>query len=252
MKAPEARIRAFILLTFALLLSSCSSNGDNPVAPPSSEHPVPNTMVRIVGTPHVKVNFDGSLLTVPGSPDLAGSFSVIMTDSIGRRTFVNDVRLGGVPMHPEVDPLGSPARYTLNTSEIPGLAIGDSLVFEVVDGGDVTPPFRYEMLPSYLTLPVGTIHENQDYVLPWTGAVERVLVTFTDRQGKRVRFNLQVENYSGMTSLFVRGSDLAGLVTGDVSLGTDVLDTENFVSNGAFQQFISMETRQSLVLSLQP
>jgi len=257
MEAPRMRHRALLPAFFAAaaLLASCSSKNDNPmVTPPVDEHPAPTPMVRVIGTPRVKVLFQGNLTEPPDSLVPNGSFSVVVYDSIGRRTFLNEVRLGGVVMHEEVDGLGSPARYLLDATEIPNLHVGDSLRFEVIDGGIYTPPFAYELLPSYLELPpAGTVvHETQDLVIPWHGAVERVLVTITDIQAKRIRFNFQVENFTGETKLFIPARDLKGLTTGEILVGTDVLDTELIGAGGANLQSLSTETRQNRSWTLAP
>lgn len=211
-------------------------------------------MFTVVGTPHVAVKFAASLTESPGTPDLGGMFSVTMYDSIGRRIFLNDVRLNSVVMHEETDGLGLPSRYLLTAAELPGIAIGDTIRLDALDGGDFTPPFAYVIVPSHLTLPPnGTvIHENQDLVLPFTGAVERVLLTFTDTQGKRLRVNLQIENYTGQNKIFIPARDLVGLAIGDIQVATDVLDTELILENGQLAQDVSFETRQNRLWSLQP
>jgi hypothetical protein len=256
MDASSNRTRAFILALLAATLTSCGSDSDNPVTPPVDDHPTNTRMLTIVGTPRVKVNFSGSMTQLPGLSGLGGTFSVALTDSLGRRVFLNDVRLAGVAMHEERDPtLNLPSRYVLDSSELPStLAIGDTLLFEVRDGGDISPPFSYVILPSHLTLPADStvIRQGEDIVLPFTGVVERVILSLVDSQGTRLRYNLQVENYSGQTSIFIRGSDLEGLSPGDLSLGTDMLDTEVIIEPGSFLQTISMVTKQSRALRLDP
>jgi hypothetical protein len=250
------RARTLVLLSALLLgaLTSCSSNSDNPVVPPNDDHPAPVRMITVVGTPRVKVNFTG-FLTENLAGTLDGQFSVVFTDSIGRRTFLGDVRLAGVPMHEEVDGLGQPSRYTLDATEMPpGRAVSDTLVFSVGDGLAISPPFSYVIVPSHMVLPADSavIHQNVDLTLPFTGIADRVLVTFTDQQGSRVRYNLQVENYSGQTSVFVRGSDLAQLSTGPLSLATNVRDDELFIASDYYLQSFTMQTTQSRGLTLAP
>jgi hypothetical protein len=172
MEAPSTRIRAFLLALLAATLSSCSSNSDNPLVTPPAGDPPPNNMVTIVGSPRVKVLFTGNVLETVGVPEASGQFVVVIFDSIGRRAFLPNVRLQGVPMHEEVDGLGQPVRYVLDVSEMPGVGVGDTLHFDVADGGLLTPPFSYVILPSYMTLPADltVVHESQDLVLPWSGA----------------------------------------------------------------------------------
>ena len=255
MEAPRARTFLLLLALLSGALASCSSNSDNPVTPPVDDgHPAPVRMITVVGTPRVKVNFTGALSENPVTGLLGGQFSVILTDSVGLRTFLGDVRIAGVLMHEERDGLGQPSRYTLDSSELPsGFEVGDTLIFAVSDGLTISPPFSYLILPSHVTLPADSsvIHKGVDMTLPFSGIVERVLVSFTDQQGSRLRYNLQVENYSGQTEVFVRGSDLSQLALGPVTLGTNVLDTEMFLA-GSYLQTIIMQTTQTRDLRLDP
>jgi hypothetical protein len=243
------------LLLLAGFLASCSSNPKNPLTPsPPDDHSPPTSMFSVIGTPHVAVRFAATLTESPGTSTVGGMFSVTMYDSIGRRIFLNDVRLNSVPMHEEVDGLGLPSRYVLTGAELPGIAIGDTIRLDALDGGDFTPPFTYLIVPSHLTLPPSAtvIHENQDLVLPFTGAVERVLLTLTDNQGKRLRVNLQLESYTGQNKIFIPARDLVGLAIGDIQVATDVLDTEVILENGQLAQDVTFETRQNRLWSLQP
>ena len=241
------------LLITAALLASCSSNDTAPVQPPGPDpNPAPSPMFSVVGDPHVSVRFNGLLNELSDSSAATGAFSAILTDSMGRRTFLPDVRLNGVPMVQEVDAFGSPSRYTLDASALPGLSLDDTLRFEAVDGGALTPAFTYLITPSHLTMPPDStvLHNDVDITMPWNGAIERVLVTLTDQTGKRLRFNLQVENYSGLSQLVIPGRDLAQLFGGDIFVGTDVLDGEIRITNGSASQIITMETRQARLWKL--
>jgi hypothetical protein len=255
MEAPATRTRVFLFALLAATLSSCSSNSDNPVTPPSGDDDAPAVMVTIVGSPRVKVFFTGNITESEAGKDPRGMFWVVVTDSIGRRTFLEDVRLQGVPMHEEFDPvLGQPARYTLDVSEMPGLQVGDTLHFDVIDGGDLTPPFSYAILPSHMLLPADStvLHQSRDLVLPWTGAVERVLVTITDLQSKSIRFNYQVSNYSGGTRLTIPARDFAGLSPGPLFVSANVRDTELLGATGQTRQEFDLETHQSRFWQLAP
>jgi len=250
MEAPKTRTSVLLLALLAATLSSCSSDSDNPVAPPVDEG-TPIVMARVIGSPRVKVSFLGDITESPGVPDPSGSFSVTVYDSTGRVTFLVDLRLEGVPMHPATD---GTTRYLLDLDEIPGFQVGDSLHFDVVDGGTLTPPFSYVILPSHLTLPADSavVHQSQDLVLPWSGAIERVLVTISDSQSKSIRFNYQVSNYTGGTKLTIPARDLAGLRAGPLFVGTDVRDTENIGATGQTLQQLDLETRQSRAWQLAP
>jgi len=251
MEAPSTRIRVFLLALLAAMLSSCSSNPDNPVAPPVDEEGAPTVMAQVIGSPRVKVSFKGYLTESPGVPDPTGAFTVAIYDSTGRITFLVDVRLEGVPMHPATD---GTTRYLLDLDEIPGFQVGDTLHFDVVDGGTLTPPFSYVIVPSHLTLPADSavVHQSQDLVLPWSGAIERLLVTISDSQSKSIRFNYQVSNYTGGTRLTIPARDLAGLKAGPLFVSTDVRDTELLGATGQTRQEFDLETHQSRSWVLAP
>ena len=242
------------LLLVAGVLASCSSNDTAPVQPGPDPNPAPSPMFSVVGDPHVAVRFNGLLSELSDSSAASGAFSAILTDSMGRRTFLPDVRLNGVPMVEEFDAFGSPSRYTLDASALPALSLDDTLRFEAVDGGAITPAFTYLITPSHLTMPPDftVLHNDVDITMPWNGAVERVLVTLTDLTGKRLRINLQVENYTGLSQIVIPGRDLGQLYPGDISVGTDVLDGEFRVTNGSASQTVTMETRQSRLWRLAP
>jgi hypothetical protein len=251
MEALKTRTRLLLLALLAATLSSCSSDSDNPVTPPVDAGESPVVMARVIGTPRVKIVFLGDLTESQGAPALRGAFSVVVYDSTGRSTFLVDLRLEGVPMHAATD---GTTRYLLDLAEIPGFQVGDSLHFDVVDGGTLTPPFSYLILPSHLTLPADSavVHQSQDLVLPWNGAVERVLVTISDIQSKSIRYNYQVSNFTGATKLTIPARDLAGLKAGPLFVGTDVHDTENIGASGQTQQQLDLETRQSRSWQLAP
>jgi len=243
------------LILMAGLLVSCSSNDTAPLQPSGpGPNPAPSPMFSVVGDPHVAVRFNGLLNELSDSSAATGAFSAILTDSMGRRTFLPDVRLNGVPMIEEVDAFGSPSRYTLDASALPGLSLDDTLRFEAVDGGALTPAFTYLITPSHLTMPPDStvLHNDVDITMPWNGAVERVLVTLTDLTGKRLRINLQIENYTGLGQIMIPGRDLGQLYPGDISVGTDVLDGEFRVTNGSASQTVIMETRQNRLWRLAP
>jgi len=240
---------AFHLILLAGVLASCSGHEGNPVVPPADEHPAPVRMITVIGTPHVNVNFVGSLGEDPITNALEGKFSVALTDSIGRRVFLDDVRLAGVLMHEELDGLGQPSRYTLLSQELPaGFDVGDTLVFSAG-----SPTFSYVIIPSHMILPADStvVHQGIDLTLPFTGIVERVLVTFEGQTGGRILYNLQVENYSGQTRIFVPGSDLAQLSVGPIKLATNVRDDEVFLA-GSYLQSVTMRTSQHRDLRLEP
>jgi len=254
MEASVNRIRALLFVLLAATLSSCSSNSDNPLTPPPPDDGAPSLMVTIIGAPRVKVLFKGNLIEPGNQAEVTGAFSVAITDSVGRRAFLGDVRLQGVPMHEEFDGLGQPSRYTLDVSELPGVGIGDTLRFDVLGGGGLTPPFSYRILPSYVILPPDStvIHQSQDLVLPWTGAIERVLVTVTDITTKRLTFNYQVENYTGGSKFTIPARDFAGLYVGPLFVGTNVRDSEDILSDGQALQSFELITHQDRTWILKP
>ena len=240
------------LLLVAGVLASCSSNDTAPVQPGPDPSPAPTPMFTVVGDPHVAVRFNGLMNELSDSAALTGSFSATLRDSSGRVTFLPDVRLNGVPMVQEVDALGSPSRYTLDAAALTAQSLDDTLRFQAVDGGALTPPFTFLITPSHLTMPPDStvLHDNVDITMPWSGVVERVIVTLTDLTGKRLSFNLRVENYSGLSQIVIPGRDLAELYAGDISVGTDVLDGEVRITSGSASQVITMETRQTRMWKL--
>jgi hypothetical protein len=243
------------LLLGAGLLASCSSDNSTPVTPTSpNTGTAPSPMFTVVGEPRIAVRFTGLMNETSDTAAVSGAFTATLTDSTGRRTFLNDLRLNGVPMHQEVDAFGLPSRYTLDAAELPGLRLADTLYFEAVDGGEITTPFTYRIYPSHLALPDDStrVSPDSDITVSWTGAVERVLITLTDLTGKRLRINLQTENYTGLTQLVIPGRDFAGLYPGDIQVGTDVLDAELVLGAGLRQQAVQIETRQNRLWRLAP
>jgi hypothetical protein len=207
-----------------------------------------------VGSPRIAVFFRGFMTEgAPGTTPV-GQFAVTLIDSIGRRVFVDEARLNGILMQQEFDDLGLPARYLLTPGDVPGLAIGDTVRFEVIDGGDLTTPFTYVIVPSHLVMPPDSsvLRRSEDLELPWTGAIERVIVTINDRQGVRISVTQRFENYTGDDALFIPARDMAGLALGELQVGTDVLDTELVLLNGQLRQEVSFETRQSRIWRLDP
>jgi hypothetical protein len=241
------------LLLLAGLVASCSNNDTAPLQPGPDPKPAPTPMFSVVGDPHVAVRFNGLLNEPSDSSALTGNFSVTLRDSSGKVTFLPDVRMNGVPMLEELDGLGQPSRYTLDAALLVGLTLSDTLKFQAVDGGTLSPPFTFLITPSHLTMPPDStmLHDDTDVVMPWNGIVERVLVTVTDLTGRRLRYNLQVENYSGDSELTIPGRDFAAMFAGDIFVGTDVLDGEVRITNGSASQIITMETRQTRLWRLE-
>ena len=254
MEAPRARTSLLLLALLAGALASCSSNSDNPVVPPGNDgHPSNVRMVTVVGTPHVKVDFRGALVENADTGTLGGSFLIFFTDSFGRRPAMDGVSLGGVPMHEVID-ANNNASYTLDSAELPvDFEIGDTLLFVVAGPDEISPPFSFVIIPSHVVMPADSsvIHQGVDMTLPFTGIVERVLITFTDSQGKNIRYNLQLDNYSGQTSVFIRGSDLSQLKDGPLTLGSNMRDVEKFVVND-YLQSLELTTTQIRELRLDP
>jgi hypothetical protein len=240
------------LFLLAGLVASCS--GDDPAPLQPGPDPAPSRMFSIVGDPRVSVRFSGSLREASDSTALTGSFTAVITDSTTVPTFLEEVRLDGVLMTRVVDAFGSPVKYTLDALALPPLSLDDTLRFQVVDGGAITPPFTYVIAPPRLELPPdGTILRNTgDITLKWNGAVERVQVTLTDIQGRRLRYSPQVSSMSGKNQLVIMGSDLVDFAIGSVLVGTDVLDDELMNAGSSTPQSVSVETRQSRVWRHQP
>jgi hypothetical protein len=243
-------------LGFALLVASCSSDDSTPTAPiaPGDDGP-PVNAVSVIGQPRVTVTLDGGVVERLADGPLTGIFRVILSDSIGRRVFLPDVRLQDSTMTEERGPLDEPVQYTLQVeNRLPELRLRDTLRFEVRDGGDITPSFTVRIIPSRLTLlPDSTvITGREDIEIPWSGQVERVILALTDESGTRVRFNLQLQNYSGLKRVVIPARDLALLQPGPIQVGTNVLDTEVRVNTGVPRLSITHETNQRRVWILEP
>jgi len=254
---PSSRLplRALGLLA-ALVLASCSSNDDSPTAPvaPGDDGPPVNAL-SVIGQPRVALTFDGGVTERLADGPLTGVFRVILSDSIGRRVFLPDVRLQDTTMVEERDIFDNPSQYTLQVEDrLPELRLRDTLRFEVRDGGEVTPPFTVRIIPSKLTLlPDSTVITGRDDIeIPWSGQVERVILALTDARGTRVRTVFQLENYSGLKRVTIPARDLALLKPGIILVGTNVLDTEVRVSTGVPRLSVTHETNQRRAWILRP
>jgi len=249
-------------LGLALLVASCSSNDSSPNAPNAPIVPIvpgddgpPVNAVSVIGQPRVALTFDGGVVERLADGPLTGIFRAILSDSIGRRVFLPDVRLQDSLMTEERDIFDNPNQYTLQVEDrLPDLRLRDTLRFEVRDGGAITPPFTVRIIPSRLTLfPDSTVITGRDDIeIPWSGQVERVILALTDARGTRVRTVFQLENYSGLMRVVIPARDLALLQPGAIQVGTNVLDTEVRVATGVPRMSITHETNQRRVWILQP
>ena len=248
-------LRALGLLG-ALLLASCSTDDSTPVAPigPGDDGP-PINAVSVIGQPRVALTFDGGVTERLSNGPLTGIFRVILSDSIGRRVFLPDVRMQDSSMTEERDIFDNPSQYVMQVEDrLPELRLRDTLRFEVRDGGAVTPPFTVRIIPSQLTLfPDSTVISGRDDIaIPWSGQVERVILALTDARGTRVRTVFQLENYSGLRRVVVPARDLAQLLPGVIIVGTNVLDTEVRANTGTPRLSVTHETNQQRAWILQP
>jgi hypothetical protein len=223
---------AGFLVLAALVLTSCDSNDESPLAPeaPAPEDTTANTSMLVVdGAAHVSVAIDQSVFE-PGSHDpVDGSFRAILEDSTGIRVFLPVVRLNGQPLVEERDPFDNPSQYTLDLGDaLPGLALEDTLVFAVVDGGVETPPFSVRMAPSRVELLADSAEVSQGQALRfrWRGQIERLVLTLTDRFGTRVRANLTFERYTGLREIELPARDLAQLAPGPLDVAVSITDNE--------------------------
>ena len=242
--------RALFPLLLAFALASCSSDDDPPLAPEvpdDGDDTPPSEAVIVIGDPRVAVTIDGGETEPSTGAPVTGQFRFILSDSVGRRIFLPDVRLQDSTMSQEYDPFGNPNLYiTVIQQRIPTTRMRDTLRFEVRDGGDVTPPFTVRVYPSQLDLPPDStvLDGTADLVVPWSGRVERVILSLVDSRGMRLRVVFQLENYSGMKRVVVPARDLAALHPGPIQVGTNVLDTEVRLTAGSPRLAVSHETNQ--------
>lgn len=244
------------LLACGLALASCGRDGDGPVAPPAPAAGDSTTsMLFLEGRPRCLVLFDGGVTEATSGGALSGSFRVLFDDSAGRRVFLPDVRLNGEPMVEQVDPFGSPVQSTLDLPPaLPGLALADTLRLVVADGGEVTPPFTLGVVPSRFLLPADStvVPRDRDLVLPFSGRVERIILTLTDGNGKRLRFQLLVDHYSGLARIVVPARDLRGLAPGLLLVGTNVADTETAFAATGQPVLVTYQSTQRRAWKLAP
>jgi hypothetical protein len=210
--------------------ASCERNGDGPLAPavtPGADST--RSMLILQGQPRVFILFDGGATEQAAGAALTGSFPVLFDDSLGRRVFLPGVRFNGVAMNEERDQFGSPIQSTIDlATALPGLAMADTLRLEVFDGGLLTPPFTVGVVPSRVLLAADStiVPRDRDLVLPFTGRIERLTITLTDVNGKRLRFQLSIDNFSGISQVVVPARDLRGLAPGPLAVATNILDVE--------------------------
>jgi hypothetical protein len=238
------------LLVLAGALASCSDDETPPMAPVTGDDPPPTSLLTIVGDPHVAVNLTGFMREIFDHAPLTGNFRITLNDSVGRRIFVPGVNLNGVPL--TADTLS--VQYTLDVATMSGFTLADTLHFAVTDGGDVTPPFEYVIVPSHVFLPDDStvISQGADLVLKWNGIADRVIITLIDSQGMSLRINLQVENFSGLSKLTIPARDLALLTTGRITVGANLLDTELRLSPDLRRQQVSFQATQERTWFLEP
>jgi len=252
---PFPPLRALGVLA-ALLLASCSSDDSTPLAPGSpGADGLPVNAVTLLGAPRVALSFDGGVVERVTDGPLTGVFRVILSDSIGRRVFLPDVRLQDSTLTEERDSFGNPSQYVLQVEDrLPTLRLRDTLRFEVRDGGVITTPFTVRIIPSRLDLlPDSTVITGRDDIsIPWSGQIERVILALTDTRGTRVRLVFQLENYTGLTHVVIPARDFAVLQPGIIQVGTNVLDTELRIGTGVPRLSVTHETNQRRLWILQP
>jgi hypothetical protein len=226
MKRQFARLAPGLLL--AGLLASCGSDDPALLAPAPED--TTSSMLYVLGVPRVAVTLDGSLLEPGSGAPLSGTFRAIVEDSTGRRVFLPHVRMNGAPLVDELDGLGEPAQSTLDVATaLPALRLEDSLAFVVADGGTITPPFTVGIVPSRVELlPDSAVVSKSGAALRfrWSGRIERLILTLTDRFGARVRLNLSFENASGLREVSIPARDLAPLATGPLQVAVGITDGE--------------------------
>ena len=223
---------AALLVLLAFTLASCDSNDEPPVAPevPAPGDTTANTSMLVIdGKAHVSVSINQSISELGSDDPVDGSFRAILEDSTGIRVFLPVVRLNGQPLVEERDTFDNPSQYTLDMGDaLPGLALDDTLVFAIVDGGVETPPFSIRMAPSRVELLADSTEVSQGEALRfrWHGQIERLILTMIDRFGTRVRANLTFENYTGLREVEIPARDLAQLAPGPVEVSASITDNE--------------------------
>lgn len=215
-------------LLLAGLLASCGSDDPAPLAPAPED--TTSSMLYVLGVPRVSVALDGNLAENASGGGLTGTFRAIVEDSTGRRVFLPHVRMNGAVLVDELDGLGEPALSTIDiATALPDLRLDDSLAFVVTDGGSITPPFTVGIVPSRVDLPPdSTVVSKSGPALRfrWSGRIERLILTLTDRFGTRVRLNLSFENASGLREVSIPARDLAPLATGTLTVAAGITDGE--------------------------
>ena len=225
----SARLSAAAIagLALAAVLGACGSDDPAPLQPVAAD--TTSSMLAIDGVAHVSVSMDGSLVEAASGGALTGTFRAILEDSTGQRVFLPRVRLNGATWVEESDGLGNPSQLTLDiATALPDLALTDTLIFAVEDGGTTTPPFRLLLSPSRVELaPDSTVvTRGQSLRFRWSGRIERLILTLTDRFGTRVRANLVFENYSGLREVTLPGRDLVPLAAGPLQVAASITDSE--------------------------
>jgi hypothetical protein len=223
---PGARLA--LALVPALVLASCGSDDPAPLAPAPAD--TTRSMLFVFGEPRVSVSLDGSLVEASSGGGLTGSFRAILEDSTSSRVFLPRVRMNGASLVDETDPFGAPAQSTLDiATALPDLRLEDSLALAVLDGGTITPPFTVGILPSRVELlPDSTVVTKGGAAIRfrWSGRIERLVLTLTDRFGARVRYNLTFENVSGLGEVALPARDLAPLAPGPLTVAASITDVE--------------------------
>jgi hypothetical protein len=254
----QIRLRRFAILTLLLAaVAGCSRNDNGPTEPgPDPDEPTPVSAMRVVGVPRVTVVISTFLVEdLSPAPPLSGEFDVILSDSSSRRVTLPDVRLNDFPMREIRDPLGSIQSYRLDfDADMPNLRMSDTLRFEVRDGGEITPPFSVLIVPSRMELPPDSaeISVSQDLVLPWSGTIDRLILSLIDQTAKRLRVVLTLENFSGQTRLRIPARDLQGMALGRVTVTSDILDVEIVFPTPFRRVILTLETQRRRVWTLVP
>ena len=222
---------ATALLAVALAVASCGDDDEAPLAPETPQDTTTTTsMLAVDGEAHVSVTMEGSLVENASGGPLGGMFRAVLEDSTGFRVFVPSVHLNGAEFEEELDTFGNPSRITMDiATALPDLAMEDSLIFAIEDGGFHTPPFSMHMAPSRVELlpDSSVVSRSQPIRFRWHGRIERLVLTITDQFSARVRLNLSFENYAGLREITLQPRDLAPLDTGQVVVSTSITDNES-------------------------